>query len=273
MVVKLAVLPVADTGTAARPAIEHATAWLNQISRGRCSIDVLYLGLAAPRLPAVRYAGEGGKGRYPFNSQALILDLLGRLNEESKASLGERRLLAVAPSRFLPHYWHLPQGGAPLAGRSCLRHYAIVPDSAPFGMVAHELGHLLFDWPDLSWSYLLDVECLMARGASGDRGDHPSPPCAPLLVRAGWLDSIPVMPNLQVRTLNGVAGVIQHCGASALVELRLDEPGPRLLLYTGSSSDDIRLSARIPVTDSEMTCSLFGILAPHLRSFLNPTRV
>ena len=84
-----------------------------------------------------------------------------------------------------------PVGGVNVLG------FLTVPEDAQIGVFAHELGHLLFEWPDL---YDTDYSsegignwCLMAGGCWGFIGGNPhgSTPCHPSAwckAQQNWID-------------------------------------------------------------------------------------
>lgn len=68
--------------------------------------------------------------------------------------------------------------------------YLTVPEDCKLGVCAHELGHLLFGFPDL---YDTDYTsegvgdwCLMGGGSWNNGGDTPAHPCAWCKVQEGW---------------------------------------------------------------------------------------
>ena len=87
------------------------------------------------------------------------------------------------------HKWVLPSvynaDGTQIYG------YLTIPEDARIGVCCHELGHLLFGWPDL---YDTDYSsagignwCLMAGGSWGGNGDVPCHPSAWCKVNQGWV--------------------------------------------------------------------------------------
>ena len=71
--------------------------------------------------------------------------------------------------------------------------YLTVPEDGGVGVWAHELGHLLFQWPDL---YDTDYSssglgnwCLMAGGSWNGGGNTPALPCAWCKMSQGWTDT------------------------------------------------------------------------------------
>ncbi|MBY5164245.1 M6 family metalloprotease domain-containing protein [Salsipaludibacter albus] len=69
--------------------------------------------------------------------------------------------------------------------------YLTVPEDARIGVCAHELGHLLFGFPDLydtdNTSEGIGAWCLMAGGSWGGGGDRPTHPSAWCKVQQGWV--------------------------------------------------------------------------------------
>jgi immune inhibitor A len=90
------------------------------------------------------------------------------------------------------HKWVLPAERA--ADGTRVFGYLTIPEDAKIGVCAHELGHLLFGWPDL---YDTDYSsagigdwCLMAAGSWGLGGDRPVHPSAWCKVNQGWVDVV-----------------------------------------------------------------------------------
>lgn len=90
------------------------------------------------------------------------------------------------------HKWVLPAERA--ADGTRVFGYLTIPEDAKIGVCAHELGHLLFGWPDL---YDTDYSsagigdwCLMAAGSWGLGGDRPVNPSAWCKLNQGWVDVV-----------------------------------------------------------------------------------
>lgn len=100
------------------------------------------------------------------------------------------------------HKWVLPAEYT--ADSTKIFAYLTIPEDAKIGVCAHELGHLLFGWPDL---YDTDYSsagvgnwCLMAGGSWGGGGDVPVHPSAWCKVTQGWV-------TVDVRTSNAVVSI------------------------------------------------------------------
>ncbi|MPY61158.1 M6 family metalloprotease domain-containing protein [Streptomyces spongiae] len=92
------------------------------------------------------------------------------------------------PGDIWSHKWTLPD--AYNADGSRIFAYLTIPEDARIGVCAHELGHLLFGFPDL---YDIDGTsegvgnwCLMGGGSWGGDGDVPTHPSAWCKIDQGW---------------------------------------------------------------------------------------
>lgn len=94
------------------------------------------------------------------------------------------------------------EGGAYAADGTNVYAYLTVPEDAKIGVCAHELGHLLFGWPDLydtdRSSNGIGNWCLMAGGTWNGGGDRPAHPSAWCKAHQGWV-------SVTNRTANGDA--------------------------------------------------------------------
>lgn len=91
------------------------------------------------------------------------------------------------------HKWVLPNGELQTDTKKIFA-YLTVPEDSKIGVCCHELGHLLFGWPDLydtdgSSSGLGDW-CLMAGGSWNGGGDVPAHPSAWCKSTQGWVNVI-----------------------------------------------------------------------------------
>jgi len=91
------------------------------------------------------------------------------------------------------HKWVL-SGGEYDADGTKIYAYLTVPDDARIGVVCHELGHLLFGFPDLydtdGSSEGVGNWCLMGGGSWNGGGDIPAHPSAWCKVDQGWISVI-----------------------------------------------------------------------------------
>lgn len=85
--------------------------------------------------------------------------------------------------------------------------YLTIPEDARLGVTAHELGHLLFGWPDLydsdSSSRGVGNYCLMGGGSWLGDGDTPCHPSAWCKSKQGWANVTQVAQN-QATTLHDI---------------------------------------------------------------------
>lgn len=88
------------------------------------------------------------------------------------------------------HKWIL-DGGAMAVDHTKVYGYLTVPQDCKIGVCAHELGHLLFGFPDLydtdNTSEGIGNWCLMAAGSWGGGGDTPVHPSAWCKANQGWV--------------------------------------------------------------------------------------
>jgi len=101
------------------------------------------------------------------------------------------------------HKWVLT-GSAYDADGTKIFGYLTIPEDSKIGVCAHELGHLLFGWPDLydtdGSSEGLGNWCLMGGGSWNGSGDIPSHPSAWCKANQGWVSVVN-------RTTNGVVTI------------------------------------------------------------------
>jgi immune inhibitor A len=95
------------------------------------------------------------------------------------------------PGDIWSHKWVLPEEYTADGGVKVYA-YLTIPENAKLGVSAHELGHLLFGFPDL---YDTDYSsegvgdwCLMAGGSWNGGGDTPAHPSAWCKAQQGWVD-------------------------------------------------------------------------------------
>lgn len=102
------------------------------------------------------------------------------------------------PGDIWSHKWVLPSEAAVDGTRVFA--YLTIPDDARIGVCCHEIGHLVFGWPDLydtdGSSEGLGNWCLMAGGSWNNNGDTPAHPSAWCKAQQGWV-------SVDNRTTNG----------------------------------------------------------------------
>lgn len=107
------------------------------------------------------------------------------------------------PNDIWSHKWVLA-GGALTVDSTKIYAYLTVPEDCRIGVCAHELGHLLFGFPDLydtdNSSEGIGNWCLMAAGSWGGGGDAPCHPSAWCKANQGWV-------AVEARTSNGVVQI------------------------------------------------------------------
>lgn len=97
------------------------------------------------------------------------------------------------PNHIWSHKWVL-SGGALEADGAKIFGYLTIPEDSRIGVCAHELGHLLFGWPDLydtdGTSEGLGNWCLMGGGSWNGNGDVPAHPSAWCKANQGWVSVV-----------------------------------------------------------------------------------
>lgn len=164
-----------EASTATLERIEWVARWFESLARGRLTIGLETapdaglppedrLALAGPYSSARAALARCAGARYPQGLPLLFIGMRGTR----------------------PHSWTLP-GGQP---------YAAVAEDASKTVIAHELGHLLFGFPDLAFSPDSGAVCLMGRLPKCAIDEPPPEPCAALQVERGWQDAAPLVAGL-----------------------------------------------------------------------------
>ncbi len=220
--------------------LARAAAWYREVSGGAARLELEVIPVDAGD---AAWAELSGAARWPADAphaRAAVHALVAGLPEALRSRIGGSVLVVVGGDRPHPHTWRFRDGGVHLGQRRWCRRYALVPSTAPLGALAHELGHLLFGWPDLA-TQRIGVDCLMATGALVDDDRPPAWPCAPLRVAAGWAMPHPVRAGTRVGDLRpGAVGEFD----GLLIERRDD----RLVAFSPLPP---RLVARVTGPDPE----------------------
>lgn len=109
-----------------------------------------------------------------------------------------------SPDDIWSHKWILPAERA-VDGVKVFA-YLTIPEDAKIGVSAHELGHLIFGWPDL---YDVDGSsegignwCLMGGGSWGLNGERPTHPSAWCKATQGWISVVAQASNATVTVID-----------------------------------------------------------------------
>lgn len=184
----------------------------------------------------------------------------------------------LSPDDIWSHKWVL-SGGEYTADTSKIYAYLTVPEDCRIGVCCHELGHLLFGWPDLydtdNTSEGLGNWCLMAGGSwngggTAQVGDIPAHPSAWCKADQGWVNVVNHVSNSNVTVADVKDGHEIHRlwkdGTSGneyfLVENRQQDrydaelPGEGLLIYhvddsLSSNSDETHYKVGLEQADGE----------------------
>jgi immune inhibitor A len=148
------------------------------------------------------------------------------------------------------HKWVL-SGGAMTVDTTKIYAYLTVPEDCKIGVCAHELGHLLFGFPDL---YDTDYSsegignwCLMAGGSWGGGGDTPCHPSAWCKANQGWV-------TVDNRTSNGTVNVADVKDSHRVYRLWKD----------GASGSEYFLVENRQRKDFDMSLPAAGLLIWHI---------
>ena len=122
------------------------------------------------------------------------------------------------PGDIWSHKWTV-QGGARNVDATKIFAYLTVPEDSRIGVCAHELGHLLFGFPDLydtdGSSEGIGDWCLMAGGSWGGGGNTPVHPSAWCKANQGWV-------SVDNRTTNGAVSIPDVKDSNSVLRLWKD---------------------------------------------------
>lgn len=165
-------------------------------------------------------AGQSGTGNTALNARDMALAAANAANPSVNYSIydndgngfvdafivihaGKGAEVTGSANDIWSHKWNF-KGGALNADGTKIYSYLTVPEDSKIGVCCHELGHLLFGWPDLydtdGSSEGLGNWCLMAGGSwngtvAGTTPAHPSAWCK---ANQGWVSVINQTSNQNV---------------------------------------------------------------------------
>jgi len=186
------------------------------VTRGQVDIQGQVVGPFRLPLTMAQYAhGASGTGAALPNARTMARDALVAANPGVNFGLydndgngyvdafivvhaGAGAEVTGSPGQIWSHKWVLDGGAMNIDGTKVYA-YLTVPEDSKIGVCCHELGHLLFGFPDL---YDTDYTsegignwCLMAGGSWGGGGDTPVHPSAWCKANQGWVSVTNVTAN------------------------------------------------------------------------------
>lgn len=206
------------------------------VSRGAITLDGEVLGPFTLPRRAAEYAGaQNGTQPNEPNARTMAADTLAAVRDQIDLGpydndgngfvdafvvvhAGRGAEVTGAPGDIWSHKWVLPR--AQDVDGTTVYGYLTIPQDARLGVCAHELGHLLFGWPDLYdpdyTSSGVGGFCLMGGGSWGLGGLRPTRPSAWCVTSQGWAPVAVRRTNrlVAVRDMNDGGGVqrLWHAG-------------------------------------------------------------
>ncbi|QTF90927.1 M6 family metalloprotease domain-containing protein [Halomonas sp. BM-2019] len=176
-----------------------------------------------PRTKAYYTNGDYGFGSYPRNAQKLVEDAVdlaaphvnfAHYDNDGDGVVDALVIIAAGSGGEVTgntgDIWSHKWGIAPKHVDGVqVRNYFMAPEDGRVGVMAHELGHLLMQWPDL---YDTDYTSrgtgrwdLMAGGSWNDGGNTPAHPTAWCKLKAGWVTPTIIFDGQQSVSLQAYA--------------------------------------------------------------------
>lgn len=249
-------------GVAAPDVLVRAADWYVEVSGGAVQLEFDVVRVDAGD-PAWSRLSDGW--RWPTGADAArgaAHELVAGLPRPARDHFLGSVVLIMAPGNGIhPHTWRFRHGGVHLGQRRWCRRYALLATNVPLAPVVHELGHLLFGWPDLAANGV-GFDCIMATGAL-ITDDRPAPwPCAPLRVGAGWVTPRPVRAETRVEEL-------RHADVGEFHGLLIERRDDRLVAY---STDPVRVETRTAAADPSrpVLAVLADVSSPAARAGAHP---
>jgi immune inhibitor A len=145
------------------------------------------------------------------------------------------------PDDIWSHKWIL-EGGAKAVDSTKIFGYLTVPEDSKIGVCCHELGHLLFGFPDLydtdQSSEGIGNWCLMAAGSWGGGGDTPVHASAWCKANQGWV-------SVDNHTTNGPVSIPDVKDSNTVLRLWKDG-GPSSEYFLVENRQQNRFDASLP---------------------------
>jgi len=264
-----------------------------EVSSGNVAITwQITFPVALPQTNAFYANGESGRGAIEPNAKTIARAALTAIADEIGDfgpfdTDGDRRIdgfVVVHSGKPAESYaaerssliWSHRGFGAEFRTSSgyLLDEFVTVSQESPLGVWCHELGHLLFNWPDISEGSNVDgtlithTWCLMSSGGwNGARaglsvGASPAHPCAPLKIKQGWLSPDVIGRNgeweiFSIEDVNKAFVVSSPSSSRSLVienreRVRYDValPGSGLIIWDTAQDDDLTTIKLVPATGS-----------------------
>ncbi len=211
--------------------------YYREVTNGAVDIDGAVVGTYRLPKKLTEYAnGASGMGAPTPNARTMARDALDKANADVDFGpydndgngyvdafivihAGAAAEVTGSADDIWSHKWVV--GGAPVpVDATQVYGYLTVPEDCNIGVCCHELGHLLFGWPDLydtdQSSEGLGNWCLMAAGSwGGTNGDRPVHPSAWCKVDQGWVQA-------EVRTTNASLAIADVKASQRVLRLWKD---------------------------------------------------
>jgi immune inhibitor A len=183
--------------------------YFSEVTHGLIDIQGEVVGpLHLPRTLVAYANGESGTGDFRPNARTMARDAATAADPELNFTqydndgdgfvdafvivhAGPGAEVTGNPDHIWSHKWVL-EGGELAVDAARIFAYLTVPEDAQIGVCCHELGHLMFGFPDLydadGSSNGVGDWCLMGGGSWGDNGRRPVHPSAWCKANQGWVD-------------------------------------------------------------------------------------
>ncbi|KAJ6441595.1 lipase 2 [Purpureocillium lavendulum] len=184
--------------------------YYNEVSGGKVSFVGEVVGpITLPRKMGEYTRGDSGATEQEPNAQTMARDALNAIKDKHDLSaydLNDDRLVDAFvvvhagsgaemdgdKDKFWSLQWNI--GKSVKVGDVSVHGFMTIPEDALLGVTVHELGHLVFHWPDLydadDPSSGLGKWCLMSTGSWAGNGKEPAHPSAWCKYKQGWVTAV-----------------------------------------------------------------------------------